>query len=439
MPPRETGTWFLFALSAALVVVLILVGPSGLVVVVSAVISAVFFCYLIRHVVFAIAAGQWAARDCDGAADLTYQRPVSIIVACKNEELVVDALVDHLLQLDYPAELLQVIMVDDNSDDATGRMLDERAAADPRLRILHRTPGASGGKSGALNDAAAIASGEILVIFDADHEPTPQCVSRLARHFEDPRTAAVMGRCVIKNRDDSLMSRVVWLEYLAGYLCDEYGRQSVFGLPAYGGADCAVRAAALRAVGGYNEESVTEDTDLTLRLILSGYRVRFDVTAVDYEQAVPTLARYRKQRYRWARGHQQVWRDYWRAVLRSPHLSPTDKIETVMFLWLYHVPVASFLSFLLIPILVLGLGASLPAWVLVLFPMFLLGPFLQIATALIMTPDARPRHVWLMFLLIPVVIAFVFTCTRCWFDGVRGTEYKWAKTARTAQAARTAQ
>lgn len=432
MPPHESGSWFVVAAGATLVALFVLLGPGGLVVVVSAVISTLFLCYLVRHVVFATAAGNWVPADLRGVADLSYQPSVSVIVACKNEESVVEALVDRLLAFEYPSDRLQLIVVDDHSDDATGELLDARAAKDSRLVILHRGAGSGGGKSGALNDAAAVASGDVLVIFDADHEPTADSVARLARHFEDPQTGAVMGRCIISNRDDSLISRMVWLEYLSGYLCDEYGRQAAFGLPAYGGADCAVRTAALRQVGGYNERSVTEDTDLTLRLILSGYRVRFDVTAVDYEQAVPSLKRYRTQRYRWAWGHQQVWRDYWRAVMRSPMLSPVERIETMMFLWLYHVPVASFLSFMLVPILILGLGAALPAWTLVLFPIFLLGPFLQIATGLINMKDARPRHVWLIFLLIPVVIAFVFTCARCWFDGVRGAQYRWVKTARKA-------
>ncbi|MFI0433976.1 MAG: glycosyltransferase [Candidatus Nanopelagicales bacterium] len=430
VPPRETGTWFIVALAAGAAALLALVGTAGFVFVVSALLSALFLLYLVRHVAFGVSAGLWGKKTLEEPADLTYTPPLSVIVACKNEELVVDTLVDRLLDLEYPADRLQVVIVDDNSDDGTGAILDRRAAAEPRLKILHRPPGSAGGKSGALNDAWAMCSGEVLVIFDADHEPTADALLRIARHFEDPETGAVMGRCVIKNRDDSLMSRLVWLEYLSGYLCDEFGRQAVYGLPAYGGADCAVRVSALQAVGGYNEHSVTEDTDLTLRLLLMGYKVRFDPTALDFEEAVPTLAQYRKQRYRWSFGHHQCWRDYRRAVTRARTLSPLEKFETLMFLWLYHVPVASFMSLLLIPLLFLGLGASLGSWVLVLFPLFLLGPFLQIGSALLMTSDGRAKHVWLMFLLIPVVIAYVFTCTRSWYNGVRCKPYTWVKTAR---------
>lgn len=422
----------LVALPATGVALFALLGPEGLVLVTSGTLTLLFLVYLLRHIAFAISAGLWAKRDLAEPADLTYIPKVSIIVACKNEELVVDNLVDRLGALTYPPEKLQIIIVNDNSDDRTGEILDARAAADSRLRILHRPPGSTGGKSGALNDAWKLCSGSILIIFDADHEPTPEVILRLVRHFEDETTGAVMGRCIIKNRDDSLMSKLVWLEYLSGYLCDEYGRQAVAALPAYGGANCAVRVSALEYVGGYNEHSVTEDTDLTLRLVLAGYKVRFDLTAIDYEEAVPSLHTYRKQRYRWSFGHHQCWRDYARSVMRTNTMSPMSKFETILFLWTYHVPVASFFSLMLIPLLVLGLGASIGSWVLVLFPLFLLGPFLQIGTGLILTPDARPRHVWLLFLLIPVVIAFVFTCTRSWYNGVRGNPYTWVKTARAS-------
>lgn len=431
--PRETGTWFLVALGAMPVALVSLFGLGWFVFGASSLVGVLYLCYLVRHLLFATCAAQWGERDLHVAADLTYTPAVSVIVACKDEELVVDALVSRLLALEYPEGLLQVIVVDDNSDDRTGQILDAHAADNPGLWVVHRPPGSAGGKSGALNDASRVVTGEVVVIFDADHQPTPETVRRLVRHFADPKTAAVMGRCVINNRDDSLVSRVVWLEYLAGYRADEYGRQAVFQLPAYGGANCAVRVSALNEVGGYNEESVTEDTDLTLRLILMGYRVRYDISAVDFEQAVTSLATYRRQRYRWAFGHQKVWRDYLRHSWRTPHLSLLEKIETTMFLWLYHVPVVTFLGFFSIPYLLLDTGVAAPAWARVLVPILMAGPFLPIAVGLLQTPDARPRHAWMIGFLFPVIIAFAFTCTRGWLDGVRGKGYRWAKTARTAR------
>jgi 1,2-diacylglycerol 3-beta-glucosyltransferase len=279
--------------------------------VVGGLLNVVFAVYFCRHLAFAVAAARWAESDLL-AADVgleSWTPTVAVLVGCKNEELVVDGMVTALLALDYPADLLRLVVVDDGSDDGTGTLLDGWAARDPRLEVVHRQPGAGGGKSGALNEALERVDAEIVVIFDADHEPDRTALRRLVRHFRDPVVGAVMGRCVIRNGRDSTMSRTVFIDFLSGYLVNEYGRQALFELPAYGGANCAVRMSTLRALGGWNEDSVTEDTDLTLRVLLGGERVRYDLSAVDYEEAVVTARRFWTQRYRWARGHQKCFRD----------------------------------------------------------------------------------------------------------------------------------
>src|SRR3712207_3673833 len=308
--------------------------------VVGGVLNVVFALYFCRHLAFAVAAARWAESDLL-AADVgleSWTPPVAVLVGCKNEELVVDGMVTALLALDYPADRLTLVVVDDGSDDSTGERLDAWAARDSRLRVLHRPPGAGGGKSGALNEALALVDPEIVVVFDADHEPERTVLRRLVRHFRDPVVGAVMGRCVVRNGQDSSMSATVFIDYLSGYLVNEYGRQALFELPAYGGANCAVRMSTLRRLGGWNPDTVTEDTDLTLRVLIEGQRVRYDLTAVDYEEAVVSAGRFLKQRYRWARGHQKCLRDYWRPLMRSRHLSLVEKLETTAFLLGYHVP-----------------------------------------------------------------------------------------------------
>ena len=74
----------------------------------------------------------------------------------------------------------------------------------------------------------------------------------------------MQGRCVVRNSVQSRLARSIAIDYFSGYLVNEYGRQALFELPAYGGANCAVRVSTLRRLGGWNTESVTEDTDLTL-------------------------------------------------------------------------------------------------------------------------------------------------------------------------------
>ena len=400
--------------------------------VVAGALNVVFGIYFCRHLAFAVAAARWAESDLL-AADVgldTYTPPVAVLVGCKNEELVVDGMVAALLALDYPADRLTLVVVDDGSDDATGAKLDGWALRDPRLRVLHRPPGAGGGKSGALNEALAMVDAEIVLVFDADHEPEPTALRRLVRHFRDPVVGAVMGRCVIRNGQDSTMASTVFVDYLSGYLVNEYGRQALFELPAYGGANCAVRTSTLRALGGWNPETVTEDTDLTLRILMAGQRVRYDVSAIDFEEAVVSAQRFWKQRYRWARGHQKCLRDYWRPLMRSRHLSLLEKVETTLFLGVYHVPVLSGLGLLLTVLRAFGIGDLPVIGLLPLSMLLFIGPLAELCVGLLVGRVER-RSAWRLLGFLPAFALSIWITSRAYVDGMLGRPYSWVKTSRS--------
>jgi len=353
------------------------------------------------------------------------------LVACHNEESVVPSLVRGLVALHYPRSRLEVILVDDGSRDATGELLDRHTAGIRHIRVIHRSPGEGGGKSGALNTALAQARGEIIVIFDADHIPRRNVIGRLVRHFHDPRVAAVQGRCIIRNSVQSTLARSIAIDYFSGYLVNEYGRQALFGMPAYGGANCAIRASTLRRLGGWNPNSVTEDTDITMRIVLAGERVRYDITAVDTEEGATTLRRFINQRYRWARGHQQVWRDYRRSVWNSKFLSLGEKAETTLFLLVYHVPVFCAITLFLTALRLVGFGPHVSVFeMLPLASLLFAGPFCELAVGLLVGRAPR-RAAWSVAWMTPLFIVFMLVCTRAWVDGVLGRQYTWVKTKRS--------
>ena len=425
--------WFLLLVPGLLLLGYGLVGLNGTVAGVGILVQTVYLAYLVRHLAITAVASRYAAADVLApVVDTGFRPSVTAIVACKNEESVARELMVSLGGLLYPEWLLQVIVVDDGSTDATGMILD--ALADSRTTVLHRAPGSAGGKSAALNAALAVATGEIVIVFDADHRPRPDVVRRLVRHFESPGVAAVQGRCVIRNPADSLIASLVNIDYMAGYLVNEYGRQGMAGMPAYGGANCAVRAETLRDIGGWNVNSVTEDTDLTLRLVLMGRRVRYDVTAVDEEEAVTTFSRFWAQRYRWARGHQQVWRDYRGAVWRSPHLSLGEKVETTMFLLAFHLPVLSAAGIAVLGFWLAGVLPPVnPADMYVLATLMFLAPMVELGTGMLLGGLER-RQAVLIAAYLPVFVASAALCATAWVDGLLGRPYSWAKTKRRLDA-----
>ncbi|MBI1758899.1 MAG: glycosyltransferase family 2 protein [Actinobacteria bacterium] len=399
--------------------------------------NVVLLVFFFRHLAFAVAAARWAEPDLEAVlvGVGSFVPSVAVLVGCKNEELVVDTLVTALLELDYPADRLSIVVVDDGSADGTGPRLDAWAAANPRLRVLHRPPGSDGGKSGALNDAIAGLDAEITVIFDADHEPDRSVLRRLVRHFRDPRVGAVMGRCVVRNAADSPLASIVFVDYLSGYLVNEYGRQAVFELPAYGGANCAVRTATLRALGGWNPDTVTEDTDLTLRVLLHGQRVRYDPTAVDFEEAVISATRFWRQRYRWARGHQQCLRGFWRPVLRSRHLTLLERCETLAFLWVYHMPMLCGLGVVLSVLRAFGVGDPAALGLLPLSALLFAGPFTELSVGLVLGRVER-RAAWRLVGFLPAFALTILVSTKAYLDGMWGRPYRWVKTARAGTRSR---
>jgi cellulose synthase/poly-beta-1,6-N-acetylglucosamine synthase-like glycosyltransferase len=429
--PEGRRGW-LFAYAFALAGSVALFGLDHVLGVIAGVLNVLFAIYFCRHLAFAVAAARWAEPVLLAAdVDLEGWTPqVAVFVGCKDEGLVVDGMVQALLSLDYPPDRMTLVVVDDGSTDDTGARLDAWAVRDPRLRVLHRVPGAGGGKSGALNDALVGVHAEVAVVFDADHEPDPTTLRRLVRHFRDPQVGAVMGRCVIRNGSDSTMATTVFVDFLSGYLVNEFGRQALFELPAYGGANCAVRMSTLEALGGWNPETVTEDTDLTLRVLLRGERVRYDVSAVDYEEAVVSAQRFWKQRYRWARGHQKCFRDYWRPMLRSEHLTLTEKFESVMFLLVYHVPVFSGLGLLLTLLRAFGIGDQPVVGLLPLSMLLFVGPLAELSVGLVVGRVER-RAAWALVGFLPAFALSIWITSRAYLDGMLGRPYSWVKTTRS--------
>ncbi len=240
---------------------------------------------------------------------------VSLLVAAKNEEAVIRRLVRSLCQLDYPC--YEVWVIDDGSTDATGQILDELTAEYPQLRVWHRSPGAGGGKSGALNEGLRLSQGEIIGVFDADAQVSPDLLRWIVPLFAQAQVGAVQVRKAIAPgpRNWWLAGQRVEM-ILDAFLQQQRRRRG--GIAELRGNGQFVRRTALYRVGGWNEATLTDDLDLTFRLHLDAWDIEFLFTPSVLEEGVTSFRALWHQRNRWAEGGYQRYLDYWRLWLFSP-------------------------------------------------------------------------------------------------------------------------
>lgn len=239
-----------------------------------------------------------------------YEPNVSVIIPAYNEERVIVASVARVLASEYPT--LQVIVADDGSKDRTSELVREAFADDPRVMLLTLT---NGGKASALNRALREASGEIIIALDADTQFEPLTIQRLARWFVDPEIGAVAGDARVGNRVN-LVTRWQAIEYITAQNLERRAFAGFDAMTVVPGAVGAWRRSALDSVGGYPEDTLAEDQDLTIAIQRAGWRVTYDPRAVAWTEAPESFKALSKQRFRWAFGTLQcLWKH--RSVLYS--------------------------------------------------------------------------------------------------------------------------
>lgn len=235
---------------------------------------------------------------------------VSVIIPAFNEARVIESAVRRVLASAWPA--VELIVADDGSHDRTSAIVASRFGGDPRVRLLTL---ANGGKAAALNRALAVANGAIIVALDADTQFEPQTIARLARWFADPDIGAVAGNAKVGNRVN-LVTRWQAVEYVTAQNVERRALAAFDAITVVPGAVGAWRRAALDDVGGYPEDTLAEDQDLTIAIQRAGWRVAYDADAVAWTEAPETLRALGRQRYRWAFGTLQcLWKH--RAILRT--------------------------------------------------------------------------------------------------------------------------
>ena len=277
--------------------------------------------------------------------DLNSAPTVSLLVSAKNEEAVIGNLIEILGNLDYPQEKYEVWAIDDRSSDRTPEILDQLTLEYPQLKVVHRSAGATGGKSGALNQILPQTKGEIIGVFDADAVVEKDFLRRVVPMFNEAKIGAVQVRKAISNHDDNF-----WTKGQAAEMAlDSYVQQQRISLDGVGelrGNGQFVRREALKSCGGWNEETITDDLDLTVRLHLDDWKIGFLLDAPVEEEGVTSAIALWHQRNRWAEGGYQRYLDYWRYIFRDP-IGFGKRIDLLFFVLLQYILPAAMIPDLL--------------------------------------------------------------------------------------------
>ena len=231
---------------------------------------------------------------------------ISLIVPAYNEGPVIEAAIRSLLKLDYPN--YEVLIVDDGSTDDTY----EKALAVARqsslisVRVISKR---NGGKADALNTGITSAKGEFVLNMDGDTKLSRNTLRACIRHFDDPRIGAVAGNVKVLNREN-IWTRVQALEYVEGLAMARKAQSFMRSVNIIPGPLGMFRKSVLQEVGGYDQDTFAEDCDLTLKMLMRGWHIAYEPTAIAWVETPSGLLDLLKQRYRWTRGILQAMRKH---------------------------------------------------------------------------------------------------------------------------------
>lgn len=265
-----------------------------------------------------------------------YRPFVSVMIPSHNEESVITKTVENVLQMDY--ENFEVIVIDDRSDDNTASVIKDLENKYGNVTALVRDKSAFPGKSAVLNDALHLAKGEAILVFDADARMAPDFLSKLVPNLEPEDVGAVQARKVIINKDYNFLTRCQNNEYTLDTHF-QVGRDSVKGAVELRGNGELIKRTALDDVGGWNNNTITDDLDMSTQLHIKGWDVRFCPEAIVYEEGIIYLTPLFRQRRRWLEGSIRRYLEHFGEVLQSKEMSLRASLDMTAYISEFIMPI----------------------------------------------------------------------------------------------------
>jgi cellulose synthase/poly-beta-1,6-N-acetylglucosamine synthase-like glycosyltransferase len=261
----------------------------------------------------------------------------TILIPAHNEEKVIAQTLDAMLKLRYPKEKLKVVVINDGSHDQTKQIVEDFVIRDSRIDLFNVPTGAGGkGKSRALNLALSHVESEIVAIYDADNTPDEWAlhylVAQLVLHKE---LGAVIGKFRTINKNETLLTKFINIETLSFQSMLQAGRWQMHKIATLPGTNYVMRTDLIHALNGWDEDALTEDSELSIRIYKAGFKIKFIPYAITYEQEPQTWKVWTKQRTRWVKGNNYVVAKYWKEIPKLP--SKRLAFDLLYTLSLYYV------------------------------------------------------------------------------------------------------
>ncbi|MGC2659434.1 MAG: glycosyltransferase family 2 protein, partial [Bryobacteraceae bacterium] len=363
---------------------------------------------------------------------------VTVQLPLYNERFVVARLLEETVKLDYPRELLQIQVLDDSTDEThpyTERLCNEYIAAGYPIEYLHRT-NRHGYKAGALQEGLKSATGEFVAIFDADFIPPADFLMRTVHFFADPEVGVVQTRWSYLNKEFNILTQVEAM-LLDGHFVLEHGARCGAGLFFnFNGTAGVLRRTMIEDAGGWQHETLTEDSDLSYRAQLNGWRFVY-IPSLDCPSELPVETYgFQVQQSRWAKGLTQVAKKLLPRILKAD-LPLRVKIEAIMHLTPnISYPLMIVVSALMLPVMIVRFYMGWFQMVLIDFPLIVASFWSISAFYLYAQKELYPKSWWKSIAFLPFLmaagVALTISNTKAVLEAIFGIQTSFARTPKYA-------
>ncbi len=260
---------------------------------------------------------------------------VSILIPCHNEHEVIEKTAQNILNLDYKD--FEIILIDDRSSDDTAEIIKNLEKKYDKITAIIRDKNATPGKSAVLNEAMQIAKGEAILVFDADAKVEKDFLSRMIVELEPADVGAVQAQKVIINAKQNFLTQCQYNEYILDTHL-QVGRDAIRGAVELRGNGELIKRQALKSINGWNEDTITDDLDMSTRLHVKGWDIRFCPDIKVYEEGVVTFSALIRQRRRWVEGSIRRYLEYAVDIFTSKDMSLRVGFDLIAYISEFLLP-----------------------------------------------------------------------------------------------------